>query len=113
MAKTKQIFLEKKVKDWNDFSRVVNILDIVIPPMLGYIYRGQSKADWDLVPSFHRHFESIPLPKTEELLKIEIVASKIACIKKSPYKNNCQRFFDEMPEVNDTFFGLLKGRRFI
>ncbi len=63
MAKTKQIFLEKT-------------LDVAMPPQLEYIYRGQSKSDWDLVPSFHRHFESIPLPKTEELLKIEIQVGK-------------------------------------
>ena len=76
MTETESSFVETKVKNWDDFSKIVNILDIAIPPQFQYVYRGQSKSNWDLVPSFHRNFESIPLPKTEELLRIEMQAGK-------------------------------------
>jgi len=41
------------------------------------------------------------------------VANMIACMKRSPYKNNCQRFLEDMPEANEAFFKRLEGVRFI
>ena len=41
------------------------------------------------------------------------VADEIACMKKSPYKNNCQRFLEDMPEANEALFGRLKNLKFI
>jgi hypothetical protein len=41
------------------------------------------------------------------------VANMIACMKRSPYKNNCQRFLEDMPEANEAFFKRLKGAKFI
>ena len=41
------------------------------------------------------------------------VANEIACMKKSPYKDNCQRFLDDMPEANEALFGRLRNVKFI
>jgi hypothetical protein len=41
------------------------------------------------------------------------VANMIACMKRSPYKNNYQRFFEDMPEANEAFFERVKGIKFI
>jgi len=41
------------------------------------------------------------------------VANQIACMKGSPYKNNCQRFLEDMPEANEALFGRLKNLKFI
>ncbi|MHC4269859.1 MAG: hypothetical protein ACYSTS_15520 [Planctomycetota bacterium] len=41
------------------------------------------------------------------------VVDEIAYMKKIPYINNCQRFFEDIPEVNEAFFARLKGARFI
>jgi len=41
------------------------------------------------------------------------VADEIACMKKSPYKNNCQRFLEDMPEANEVLFRRLRNLKFI
>jgi hypothetical protein len=41
------------------------------------------------------------------------VVNEIAYMKNISYLNNCQRFFDDMPEVNEALFGRLRNLRFI
>ena len=67
------------IKDWDGFTEVINEFDLTVPPRLTHIYRGQSDESWELEPSFHRHFKSIPLPKIETLLKIESFALREFC----------------------------------
>ncbi len=35
------------------------------------------------------------------------VVNEISYMKKIPYINNCQRFLEDMPEVNNVLFGML------
>ncbi len=37
------------------------------------------------------------------------VMAEISYMKKSRYKNNCQRFLEDMPEANEAFFGMLRN----
>jgi len=41
------------------------------------------------------------------------VANNILCMKKSPYKNNCQRFLEDMPDANEAFSKRLGDVKFI
>ncbi len=48
----------------------------------------------------------------DSLLGFSVMA-EISRMKKSRYKNNCQRFFEDMPEANNALFERLNGVKFI
>lgn len=64
-------FTQIKIKDWKDFNLMIDRLHKTIPPMLGYLFRGQSIESWHLIPSFHRIFNASYLTETKELLRLE------------------------------------------
>ncbi len=41
------------------------------------------------------------------------VVNEISRMKNSRYKNNCQRFLEDLPEANEAFFERLNGVNFI
>jgi hypothetical protein len=42
-----------------------------------------------------------------------VVVNEISRMKKSRYKDNCQRFFEDMPEANNALFERLTNVNFI
>jgi hypothetical protein len=43
-----------QIKDWNDFIRIANALDIQNPLSMAYAFRGHANEGWELKSSFHR-----------------------------------------------------------
>ena len=58
---------EIEVKDWNHFSRLVAHFEVGSPLGDAYVYRGQARADWALVPSLVRYAKSMGLDSTQAL----------------------------------------------
>ncbi len=68
-------FEKIEIKDWEEFVKYINMTDRKVPPKLGFVYRGQSDEEYDLEPSFNRHFRSFKF-KSEVLLDIERIAQE-------------------------------------
>lgn len=45
--------------------------------------------------------------------KENTVMKQIICMKNSPHKDNCQRFFEDIPEANSAFYARLKNAKYI
>ncbi len=63
------------IKDWSDFNKIVNDLDMGPFQKVNYVFRGQSCSEWELQPSFHRLINNEKI-KTSALLKLEEKALK-------------------------------------
>ena len=93
-----------------DLSRLVSFKQLNREKLLKHlIWKHKSRLleyDEDDKDLLLRQLEQIPSAYSG-------VASESAYMKKIPYINNCQRFFEDIPEVNNAFFERLNGVRFI
>ena len=69
----KSILIERTIKYWDDFNKFVSTFSIASPASLNFIFRGQARADWPLIPSFARYAIAAGLDATKALT-LEAVA---------------------------------------
>ncbi len=70
---------ETEVKDWQHFLKLATDFDVGSPLADAYVFRGQARADWNLVPSLVRcaqdeHLDSAQALKIEEAATAEFQA---------------------------------------
>ena len=65
---------ESKVENWNQFSKIADLLDIGDPFKYGYVFRGQSDADWLLQPALYRYFRENNIIMEGRVLELEVSA---------------------------------------
>lgn len=63
--------LEWRISDWNTFERWERRCDFAPITQIGYVFRGQARADWPLRPSLGRECDAKPKITEEQALELE------------------------------------------
>lgn len=72
---TTNVGFEVEIKDWDSFISLTNEFDVGSPFRSAYVFRGQARDDWFLIPSLLRHAKSKGID-SEQTLKLEEEALK-------------------------------------
>jgi len=70
-----KVAFEVEIKDWNYFVSLTNKFDVGFPFRSVYVFRGQARDAWSLIPSLTRNAKSTGI-NSEQTLKLENEARK-------------------------------------
>jgi len=92
-----------------DLSKIVDFKRLNYEKLIKFLKKKHESTD----SMFHEN-DSLLLHQLGDLTDNEnTVMKQIICMKKSPYRDNCQRFFEDISDSNLAFYDRLKNAKYI